>query len=67
MKAAIYCRVSTEDQEKEGTSLDTQQEAGLKVAEDRITDYRITLRPPRVAYLRNALTSVIFNRKQCVL
>jgi site-specific DNA recombinase len=24
MKAAIYCRVSTEDQEREGTSLDTQ-------------------------------------------
>ena len=27
MKAAIYCRVSTEDQEKEGTSLQTQLEA----------------------------------------
>jgi len=24
MKAAIYCRVSTEDQEREGTSLQTQ-------------------------------------------
>jgi site-specific DNA recombinase len=29
-KAAIYCRVSTEDQEKEGTSLQTQLEACLK-------------------------------------
>ena len=29
MKAAIYCRVSTEDQEKEGTSLQTQLEACL--------------------------------------
>jgi site-specific DNA recombinase len=28
-KAAIYCRVSTEDQEKEGTSLQTQLEACL--------------------------------------
>ena len=27
MKAAIYCRVSTEDQEREGTSLQTQLEA----------------------------------------
>ncbi len=29
MKAAIYCRVSTEDQEREGTSLQTQLEACL--------------------------------------
>jgi len=29
MKAAIYCRVSTEDQEREGTSLDSQLEACL--------------------------------------
>lgn len=29
MKAATYCRVSTEDQEKEGTSLQTQLEACL--------------------------------------
>jgi len=28
--AAVYCRVSTEDQEKEGTSLDSQREACLK-------------------------------------
>lgn len=27
MRAAIYCRVSTEDQEREGTSLDSQLEA----------------------------------------
>lgn len=31
-KAAIYCRVSTEDQEREGTSLDSQREACLKKA-----------------------------------
>lgn len=30
MRAAIYARVSTEDQEKEGTSLDSQREACLK-------------------------------------
>ncbi|GAH62288.1 unnamed protein product [marine sediment metagenome] len=29
MRAAIYCRVSTEDQEREGTSLDSQLEACL--------------------------------------
>ncbi|MBL7125154.1 MAG: recombinase family protein [Dehalococcoidales bacterium] len=32
MKAAIYCRVSTEDQEREGTSLQSQLEACLKLA-----------------------------------
>jgi len=34
MRAAIYCRVSTEDQEKEGTSLDSQLEACLKKAHE---------------------------------
>lgn len=34
MKAAIYCRVSTEDQEKEGTSLHTQREACLAKARE---------------------------------
>jgi len=29
MRGAIYCRVSTEDQEREGTSLQTQLEACL--------------------------------------
>lgn len=32
MKCAVYTRVSTEDQEREGTSLDTQAEACLKKA-----------------------------------
>jgi len=32
MKATIYWRVSTEDQEREGTSLQSQLEAGKKVA-----------------------------------
>jgi len=35
MKAAIYCRVSTEDQEREGTSLQTQMEACLKYCHDK--------------------------------
>jgi site-specific DNA recombinase len=34
MKGAIYCRVSTEDQEKEGTSLETQLEACLSKARE---------------------------------
>jgi site-specific DNA recombinase len=35
MKAAIYCRVSTDDQDKEGTSLKTQLEACLKYCQDK--------------------------------
>jgi len=34
MRAAIYCRVSTEDQEREGTSLDSQLEACLNKADE---------------------------------
>lgn len=44
MKAAIYCRVSTEDQQRKGTSLETQKEAclakakllGFEVSQDSI-------------------------------
>jgi len=39
MKAAIYCRVSTEDQEREGTSLQSQLDACLKLAKER--DYEV--------------------------
>ncbi len=35
MRAAIYCRVSTEDQEREGTSLQTQLDACLKYCHDK--------------------------------
>jgi len=35
MKAAIYCRVSTEDQAIDGTSLDSQLEACKELAEER--------------------------------
>ena len=35
MEAAIYCRVSTDDQDKEGTSLKTQLEACLKYSHDK--------------------------------
>ena len=34
-RAAVYCRVSTEDQEREGTSLDTQLSACLKFVEEK--------------------------------
>lgn len=40
MKTAIYCRVSTEDQEKEGTSLITQMEACVKYCQEK--GYEIT-------------------------
>jgi site-specific DNA recombinase len=40
--AAIYCRVSTEDQEKEGTSLQTQLEACLDYCRER--RYQVTQR-----------------------
>lgn len=33
--AAIYCRVSTEDQEQEGTSLQSQLEACLRIAKEK--------------------------------
>lgn len=39
MKAAIYCRVSTEDQEREGTSLQSQLEACKRLAQER--DYEV--------------------------
>ena len=35
MKAAIYCRVSTEDQEREGTSLQSQLDACKKLAQEK--------------------------------
>ena len=35
LRAAIYCRVSTDDQEREGTSLQTQYDACLKYCQDR--------------------------------
>ena len=35
MRAAIYCRVSTEDQEREGTSLQSQLDACLKLAQEQ--------------------------------
>ena len=41
MKAAIYCRVSTEDQEREGSSLQSQLEACEKIAQER--DYEVPL------------------------
>jgi site-specific DNA recombinase len=42
MRAALYARVSTEQQEKEGTSLDTQMEACEQYCESK--GYEITYR-----------------------
>jgi site-specific DNA recombinase len=62
--AAIYCRVSTEDQEKEGTSLQTQLEACLKYCQDKGYDvaYRfseaysgLTLERPKLSELRELI------------
>ncbi len=63
MKAAIYCRVSTEDQEREGTSLDSQlkacqdkaQELGYEIREEytiRETYSGLTLDRPKLDQLR---------------
>ena len=43
MKAVIYCRVSTEDQEREGTSLISQKEACLRKAQE--LGYSVTSSP----------------------
>ena len=63
---AIYCRVSTEDQEKEGTSLQTQLEACLNYCQDKDYDvnYRfseaysgLTLDRPQLNELRDLIRS----------
>ena len=42
MRAAIYCRVSSDSQEREGTSLDTQLESCLKYCRDK--GYQVSYR-----------------------
>ncbi|MDD4858822.1 MAG: recombinase family protein [Dehalococcoidales bacterium] len=63
-KAAIYCRVSTDDQEKEGTSLQTQREAclaycqqkGYQVVRQFSETYSgLTLERPELIKLRNLI------------
>jgi len=62
-KAAIYCRVSTEDQEREGTSLHSQQaaclakamELGYEISEDTVfieTYSGLTIDRPKLQQLR---------------
>lgn len=62
MKTAIYCRVSTDDQEKEGTSLQTQLEACLKYCQEKgytvvrkfsETYSGLTLERPKLTELRD--------------
>ncbi|MFC1864754.1 recombinase family protein [Chloroflexota bacterium] len=64
MKAAIYCRVSTEGQEQDGTSLQTQMEACLKYCQTK--GYEVTyqfseawsglsLERPKLAELRDII------------
>lgn len=66
MKAAIYCRVSTEGQEQEGTSLQTQLEECLKYC--KVKGYEIayqfaetwsglSLERPKLAELREVVRS----------
>ncbi len=66
MRAVIYCRVSTDDQEKEGTSLKTQKEACLEhcrknnydVAKQFSETYSgLTLDRPKLKDLRNLVYS----------
>ena len=66
MKAAIYCRVSTEGQEQDGTSLQTQLEACLKYCQAKGYEvaYKLSeawsglsLERPRLAELRELVRS----------
>ena len=66
MRAVIYCRVSTDDQDKEGTSLQTQLEAclqycqkkGYQVARKFSETYSgLTLDRPQLAKLRELVRS----------
>ena len=68
MRAAIYCRVSGEAQEREGTSLDSQREAGLAKGKELGYDTpatfvlsevgsRLTLDRPKLNQLRQRVWS----------
>ncbi len=66
MRAAIYCRVSTDDQEKEGTSLKTQLEACLTYCQQKgynvVHQYQetysgLTLERPKLTKLREIIRS----------
>lgn len=68
--AAIYCRVSTDDQEKEGTSLQTQLDACLKYCQNKGYDlaYRfsetcsgLTLDRPKLNELRELVRNDRFD------
>ena len=68
MKVAIYCRVSTEGQEQEGTSLQTQAEACLKYCQSKSYEVAFKFteaysglcleRPRLVRHIRNSEVSL---------
>ena len=64
MRALVYCRVSTDAQERDGTSLDTQERAAVKVAREsgysvtetvRDTASGFTLERPGIEHVRRLL------------
>ena len=66
MKAVIYCRVSTEGQEQDGTSLQTQKEACLRYCQSKGYEIAIqyneaysglSLERPRLTELRELVRS----------
>ncbi len=70
MKAAIYCRVSTEGQEQDGTSLNTQMDACLKYCDARRYDViarfseaysGLALERPKLAELRDLVQSEVID------
>ena len=70
MRAANYCRVSTDNQEQEGTSLQTQLEACLKYCQDKGYDvaYRfseaysgLSLERPKLTELRELVRNEQIN------
>jgi len=75
MKAAIYCRVSTESQEQEGTSLQTQLEACKKYCQ--VKGYEVafqfseawsglSLERPKLAELREVVRSKSIKKSEVI-
>lgn len=74
MRVAIYCRVSTEDQKREGTSLETQLEACSKYCHNKGYDVTyqfseafsgLTLERPKLKELRELVRAEAIDRIIC--